>query len=379
MIRNVDQPPKPLLVVTGFLGVTSPGGSEFNVRFSRALQSLHVEPRILVLRSVHPRRPLLRRSDISGFDVTVASVLLPGPAFRGTGFHVLRPVLSRLAGIMADIDVLHGVGGTTALACASMSDAFKTPFILQFIGSDINTHLERNSNIPLFRSAVTAAAALRFNATHLRTTLRKRQPSTDEGRVVYRGIDVEQPAAFTRGNPQPTILYLGGFPNDSFEKGGDLLLQAIDRLELGVRSAPRFRLGGPGRPPPHALQRPNVEYLGALAHDCAMDELRRATFLVVPSRKEGVPNVLFEAVASGTPLICSDLPGIREVLPDDVCCIYFRAGEVESLRAALDRASALTSAEREAMARRAFERIKLFSHRLFVQSYVETYSQVLAR
>jgi len=65
--------------------------------------------------------------------------------------------------------------------------------------------------------------------------------------------------------------------------------------------------------------------LAALFRHCAL--------FVLPSDLEGLPIVLLEALAYGAPVLASDIPPNAEVLGEQGS--YFRAGDVESLRASL--------------------------------------------
>ena len=57
-----------------------------------------------------------------------------------------------------------------------------------------------------------------------------------------------------------------------------------------------------------------VEFLGQRA-DVPM-LMQKATALVLPSKWEGMPNVVLEAMANGLPVIASDVDGIRDVIVD---------------------------------------------------------------
>ena len=60
-----------------------------------------------------------------------------------------------------------------------------------------------------------------------------------------------------------------------------------------------------------------------------------ARAFVLPSVNEGFPMVLLEAMAHGLPIVCSDIPGTRQVdLPEQD---YFAVGDVDSLAATLSR------------------------------------------
>ena len=57
-----------------------------------------------------------------------------------------------------------------------------------------------------------------------------------------------------------------------------------------------------------------VRFLGSLSHDVIADWLAAADAMVLMSASEGLANAWIEALASGTPVVISDVGGAREVL-----------------------------------------------------------------
>ena len=72
-----------------------------------------------------------------------------------------------------------------------------------------------------------------------------------------------------------------------------------------------------------------------------LDTMAAADLVVVPSRvtfPEGFPLAMFEAIASRTPIVCSDHPMFREVMIDGRNASVFSSGDHRSLAAAIRRA-----------------------------------------
>jgi glycosyltransferase involved in cell wall biosynthesis len=80
--------------------------------------------------------------------------------------------------------------------------------------------------------------------------------------------------------------------------------------------------------------------------------LARATAVVLPSYREGMPRSLLEAAAMGRPLIATDVPGCTEIARDGDNALLCRARDKDSLAAAMLAMLALTSADRAAMGAR---------------------------
>jgi glycosyltransferase involved in cell wall biosynthesis len=81
-----------------------------------------------------------------------------------------------------------------------------------------------------------------------------------------------------------------------------------------------------------------VRFLGRVPLGMVGTHMRACDIVVVPSRHaypEGMPNVIFEALAARTPLVVSDHPSFQGRLIDGESAAVFRAGEPQSLAAAI--------------------------------------------
>ena len=77
-----------------------------------------------------------------------------------------------------------------------------------------------------------------------------------------------------------------------------------------------------------------VRWLGNVDHADLPDWYRAADVTVLPSLSEGVPNVLLESIACGTPFVASNVGSISEIA-DEACDRLVPPGRAEELAAAL--------------------------------------------
>ena len=134
-----------------------------------------------------------------------------------------------------------------------------------------------------------------------------------------------------------------------FQKGQDILLQAIARAQDKLRAYGRRTLLIGGGATLGAMKRlaevsgisDIVEFAGEIPD--AGVYMTCAEKLVAPSRWEGMPYLLLEAVARGASAIASDCPGNRDVLKGYPRASLFPTGDVGELAALLSATEDVTA------------------------------------
>jgi glycosyltransferase involved in cell wall biosynthesis len=112
----------------------------------------------------------------------------------------------------------------------------------------------------------------------------------------------------------PTVPTFGVVARLSPEKGLDVFLDAVAALPEEWR----FEVCGEGPTRDELLVHPassRVSWLGFRAD--AADRMRGWSALVLPSRSEGLPLTLLEAMARRVPIIASDVGGIPDAIESD--------------------------------------------------------------
>ncbi len=83
-----------------------------------------------------------------------------------------------------------------------------------------------------------------------------------------------------------------------------------------------------------------VHFLGRIPAHAVLDQMRSHHAVIVPSRHsyaEGLPNTVFEGLASRSPLVASDHPSFVKRLVHERDVLFFRAGDPASLAEQLER------------------------------------------
>jgi len=67
-------------------------------------------------------------------------------------------------------------------------------------------------------------------------------------------------------------------------------------------------------------KRKNIKILGSIKHNEVFDLLQKADLYIQPSRQEGLPRAVIEAMSVGLPALGTNIAGIPELLPQE--CVY---------------------------------------------------------
>lgn len=167
------------------------------------------------------------------------------------------------------------------------------------------------------RALLRLARASAANSRWTRDDAAARIPEARRARVVYYGAPAAKPAAPPRGLPPRFVLCASRYAE---YKGVDLLVFAWSLLEekglriplvlcgqdhsrgaLG-RFARKLGLGG------------LVTELGRVAHGSLQGLIRRAEFLILPSRRDSLGGVVLESMAAGRPVVAARVGGVPELL-----------------------------------------------------------------
>jgi glycosyltransferase involved in cell wall biosynthesis len=126
------------------------------------------------------------------------------------------------------------------------------------------------------------------------------------------------------------VLYIGALRKI---KGTDILAKTAKIVWETHRSV-RFLVAGPGNPEEFGLNDlPNVLCIGKVSPDEVFRLYKSADIFILPSRHEGRPNALLEAMASGLPSVAANIPGVTEILTNECGIITARENPEAMARA----------------------------------------------
>jgi glycosyltransferase involved in cell wall biosynthesis len=216
-----------------------------------------------------------------------------------------------------DADLVHAHW----LASMLVAPAARKPIVLTLHGSGTAGRFEDLqvlAKTPRLAGALLRRARVVIGVSEQLTEAARRAGARD-ARWIPSGVEI--PTEIGKEADPPEILFVGRL---SPEKGISELVEATRGLNLVV--------AGDGPLRSHV---PNA--LGFVPHEEVQRLLARATVVVLPSHREGLPMVLLEAMANGRAVVATPVGGIQSLVKDGVTGLLVPVGDTKALRKAIER------------------------------------------
>jgi len=236
-------------------------------------------------------------------------------------YYGVRGAIHRLIACSGEFDLIDAhYFYPDGVAAVMLGRHFRKPVIITARGSDLNVMTQYPLPRRMIRWAAQQAAGLVTVSAALAEGLVQLGVARERVSVLRNGVDLTlfrpRDRAVCRADLGLEGLVLLSVGNLVPIKGHELTIEALTYL-------PEYRLlivgEGPERDSLQKLAKSlsvadRISFLGSMPQNALPSIYAAADVLILASRHEGWPNVLLEAMACGTPVVVSDIPGMSEIV-----------------------------------------------------------------
>ena len=259
------------------------------------------------IRILHPRYPVIPK-----LGMNIAPLLM---------YRSLLPVLRKLRDAGTDFDLIDAhYFYPDGVAAARLGAALDRPVVITARGSDV-TWIPRSGRCRRqIQQAAESAAAIVTVSQALKDALAALGVNPGRIAVLRNGVDLERFGPRDRAAIREGLGLRGSVwltvGNLVELKGVDIAIEALARLPHNT-----LLIAGTGPEEPR-LRRlverlgviARVRFLGAVPQVELCNYYNAADALVLASSREGMPNVVLEAMACGTPVVATAVGGVPELI-----------------------------------------------------------------
>ena len=314
----------------------------------------------------HPRYPVIPKLGMNIAPLLMYRAVLP----------LLRKMQSNGAGFeLIDAQYFYPDG----VAAARLGAALRKPVVITARGSDVMLIANhRRPRRQIVRAAENAAAVIAVSQA-LKDALAALGVDPQKVTVLRNGVDLERFAPRDRAALREKL----GLTGSVWLTVGHLVeLKGVHIAIAALARVPDVTLLIAGRGPEDCKLRnqvtqlglqARVRFLGAIAHAQLCEYYNAADALIHASSREGMPNVVLEAMACGTPVVAAPFASASEVLDAPA------AGEIAAERSATGIAAAWLRLQDRAPSRAATRtQAERFGWHLVVEAQRALYARVLS-
>ncbi len=288
--------------------------------------------------------------------------------------------LSRVPRLKPDI-TLAFFGVPSGAVAWVLKKIYGIPYIVSLRGGDVPGFRPYDFKTyhrligPFLRRIWHEAGAVVANSQGLRQLAIQFEPRL-EIPIIPNGVRWQDYATDERPWSPPRLLSVGRVV---YQKGLDLALHALAGLKE-LEWEWYIAGDGPYRATLEALVREQglqerVHFLGWLERPALIEWYHRANLFLFPSRHEGMPNAVLEAMAAGLPVVATRIAGSEELVLDGLTGRLVPPEDAEALREAL-RPLLVEAGLRQRMGKASLERVQ--AHYSW-ESAARQYLQLLQR
>ena len=243
-------------------------------------------------------------------------------------------------------DVIVAVMLHSAPLAYLYSKILRKPLIVRLAGGDVNTFYTSSkviSKVSLYLKVTLRTIANYAYFVALSEDMFKKLVGLgiNKERITIIPNFVDEFFFQVSGNrPRNIILFIGGLRHI---KGVDVLIEAFHILSKRLKNL-QLRIVGDGKMREELMKKINllnlgshVKIVGYVPYYSVKDQLSNASVFVLPSRYEGLPNVLLQAMAAGLPIVATRVGGIPSLIKDGENGLLVTADNPEELAKAIEK------------------------------------------